>query len=383
MSKGEDLFGGVDLNFGSDEMDDGVDVSEFEEGANVDTVDDVSDDVDSSSESKDENEEVVVNNDEFDSAEFEKDNSSQESDEDNNSVDDDSSADNSSSPLQLIASTLQAEGVIDLEEGEKITSSKQILDAVRSKIEKNEFADLNEDQKSYIEALREGIPEADIKQNQQNIRALNGITDEAIESNEELRKTLITQGLIADGLSEAKAIKSANRIMEAGDDLEEARDAYKTLKEVEGSRIAKDTSRLKEEAVKNKEVDAVKLASLKTNILETEEFIKGIKVNSSTREKVFNTMTKIVSHDKEGNPLNAINAARHKNPEQMEKMESYLFNLTNGFTDFKIFKNKMKSSSIKELDSQLQGTQAGGGSSKSVSKQNQGGLAGAIGNLKL
>ena len=382
MSKGEDLFGGVDLNFGSDETDDGIDVSEFETGADVVDDNDDSNDIDSFSEGEDENKEAGVDNDEFDSAEFEKDSNSQESDEDNNSVDDDSSADNSSSPLQLIASTLQAEGVIDLEEGEEITSSKQILDAVRSKIEKNEFADLNEDQKLYVEALREGIPEADVKQNQQNIKALNGITDEAIESNEELRRTLITQGLIADGLTEAKAVKSANRIVEAGDDLEEARDAYKTLKEVEGSRIAKETTRLKEEATSNKEKDAAKLAALKTSVLETEEFIKGIKVNSSTREKVFNTMTKVVSHDKQGNPLNAINTARHKDPEGMEKMETYLFNLTNGYTDFKVFKNKMKSKGVKELDEQLKGTQAGGGSSKSVSKQNQGGLAGAIGNLK-
>ena len=382
MSKGEDLFGGVDLNFGSDETDDGIDVSEFETGADVVDDNDDSNDIDSFSEGEDENKEAGVDNDEFDSAEFEKDSNSQESDEDNNSVDDDSSADNSSSPLQLIASTLQAEGVIDLEEGEQITSSKQILDAVRSKIEKNEFADLNEDQKLYVEALREGIPEADVKQNQQNIKALNGITDEAIESNEELRRTLITQGLIADGLTEAKAVKSANRIVEAGDDLEEARDAYKTLKEVEGGRIAKETTRLKEEATSNKEKDAAKLAALKTSVLETEEFIKGIKVNSSTREKVFNTMTKVVSHDKQGNPLNAINTARHKDPEGMEKMETYLFNLTNGYTDFKVFKNKMKSKGVKELDEQLKGTQAGGGSSKSVSKQNQGGLAGAIGNLK-
>ena len=383
MSKGEGLFDNVDLDLGSDEMDQGVDVSEFEGTADVGDNDDVSDDTDSSSEGEDENKEADVDNDEFDSAEFEKDSNSPVGDEDNNSVDDNSSADNSSSPLQLIASTLQAEGVIDLEEGEEITSSKQILDAVRSKIEKNEFADLNEDQKLYVEALREGIPEADVRQNQQNIKALNGISDEAIESNEELRKTLITQGLIAEGLSEAKAVRSANRIIEAGDDLEEARDAYKALKEIEGSRIAKETARLREEAVSNKEKEANKLAALKTNILETEEFIKGIKVNSSTREKVFNTMTKIVAHDKHGNPLNAINAARHKDPEGMEKMESYLFNLTNGFTDFKVFKNKMKSSSIKELDAQLKGTQVGGGSSKSVSKQNQGGLAGAIGNLKL
>ena len=383
MSKGEDLFGGVDLNFGSDETDDGIDVSEFETGADVVDDNDDSNDIDSSSEGEDENKEADVASDEFDSAEFEKDSNSQVSDEDNNSVDDDSSADNSSSPLQLIASTLQAEGVIDLEEGEEITSSKQILDAVRSKIEKNEFADLNEDQKLYVEALREGIPEADVKQNQQNIKALNGITDEAIESNEELRRTLITQGLIADGLTEAKAVRSANRIVEAGDDLEEAKDAYKTLKEIEGGRIAKETARLKEEASKNKEKEADRLTALKTSVLETEEFIKGIKVNSSTREKVFNTMTKVVAHDKQGNPLNAINAARHKDPEGMEKMESYLFNLTNGFTDFKVFKNKMKSASVKELDKQLKGTQAGGGSSKSVSKQNQGGLAGAIGNLKL
>ena len=387
MSKGEDYFGDVSLDSGLNDTEDGIDISEFingpeddkDEAKDKDDGPEGPDDEDDKDDDK--NKKTADITDGVDASEFEKDIDNTK--DKKNSVDDDSSSDNSSSPLQLLHTTLLEEGVIDAEEGVEIESSKQLLDAIRKKIESNEFADMNDDQKLYVEALRSGIPEADIKENQQNIKALNNITSEAIEANPELRKTLITQGLIAEGLTEAKAIKSANRIVEAGDDLEEAKDAYATLKTIEGSRIANETKKLREEAKNDEESSKAKLAKIKTNVLKTEEFIKGIKANSSTRAKVYETMTKVVAHDKEGNPLNALNAARHKDPEEMEKMESYLFHLTDGFKNFSVFKNKLKSNSIKELDKQLKSTQTGGGTSKSVSAQNGGGLSAALDNLTL
>lgn len=382
MSKGEDLFDNIDANLDSDE---GVDVNEFinpPEGDNNNSGNEPPANEPDGDEggNPDGGTNDNVDNTGVDTSEFEKD---LENTGNNNSVDDDSSADNSSSPLQLIASTLHAEGVIDLEEGTEITSSQQILDAARKKIKSNEFADLNDDQKQYVEALRAGIPEEVVKQNFNNINALNNITPEAIENNENLRRTLITQSLIAEGLSEAKATKSANRIVEAGEDVEEAQEAYNSLKTIESKRISDETAKLKQDAADKKVKDAEKLASIKTTVLEREEFIPGFKANSSTREKVYQTMTKVVGHDEQGNALNAINAARHENPEEMEMIESYLFNITNGFKDFTTLKGKLKTNSVKELDKKLQGTQSGGGTSKSVSKQAGGGLAAAIDNLKI
>jgi hypothetical protein len=379
MSKGEDLFEDVDLDAVLNDSDEGVDTSEFTQEPGSEDDSDNEENPPANEQGDDEDSDTPPEEDGVDTSEFEKDINT----DNKNSVDDNPSADDSSSPLQLIASTLQAEGVIDLKEGEEITSSKQILDAVRSKISENEYADMNDDQKTYVEALRAGIPDEVIKQNFNNIKALNGITPEAIEGNEDLRRTLITQGLIAEGLSEAKAVKSANRIVEAGDDLEEAKEAYSSLKSIESKRVHNETERLKTEAKNKAAEDSEKLKALKTKVLETEEFIPAFKTNSATREKVYNLMTKVAGHDKEGNPLNAINMARHKDPERMEMMENYMFNITNGYTDFTTLKGKMKTSNIKELDKKLKGNQSGGGISKSISKEVGGGLAGALENLKL
>ena len=385
--EGEGLFGNinVDNDLGDGNM---IDTDEFV----LDTTDDddnneppTPNEGEGEGNNKDDNkdDDKEEADDSIDTLEFETDTTTT-SGEDNTSVNDDSSADNSSSPLQLIASTLQAEGVIDLDDEVKIESSKQILDAVRKKIEENELADLTEDQKDYLSALRAGVPDEEIKQNLNNIKALEGITTENIESNEDLRRTLIAQDFIANGMAQAKAEKLADASVQLGNDLDDAKDAYASLTTLENTRIKKETDRLKEEATKSK-VDADKrLESLKTTVLEQEEFIPGFKVNSSTKQKVYQNMTKVVSHDKQGNPLNALSTARVKDPEKIEMIENYLFTITKGFTDWTPFKNKAKSNAVKDLDSKLKGTQTGSGSSgKSVSSSAGGGLQNALDNLQL
>lgn len=386
MGKEEDLFDNIDLDsqFDNTVEENGIDVSEFmseseENNDNEDNNADLNEDSDESKNVTNANEEDANDTDDtIDSEEFEK--------TENNSVNDDSSANNSSSPLQLLATTLQAEGVIDLEEGEEIETSEQILNAVRSKIEKNEYSDLTDNQKTYLEALRSGIPEEEVKQNLNNIKALEGITNENIESNEALRKELIVQDFIAKGISPQKATKLADSSIQLGDDLEDAKEAYNSLKTIESNRIRSKTEELKKQEEEKVQKDKEYLQSLKTRILEQEEIIPGFKTNSSTREKVYETMTKVAGRDENGNPLNALNVARQKNPEKIELIETYLFNLTKGFEDWSPLKGKLKTNAVKELDKKLKGSQSKGGiptSTKSVSEQNGGGLAEAFRNLKI
>lgn len=389
MSKEEELFDDIDFNSQSD--DNGVDLNDFvtgkfledtQEKKTTETPDEESDDATSENENDDNNNDEDADNEGIDDSEFMNDTTATDSSTSDSSVDD-SSANNSSSPLQLIASTLQAEGVIDLEEGIEITSSKQIMDAVRKRIAENEFADLTEDQKTYVEALRAGIPEEDIKQNFKNLQALDTINEEGIKENEELQKALITEDLVIKGLPRNKAELMAKRSVELGESEADALEAYSSLKETESNRIKEETARLKKE--KEAEIKTAKenLEKLKTTVLSTEEFITGFPTNSSTRQKVYDTMTKIVGHDKEGNPLNALAKARVENPEKMEMIESYLFEVTKGFTNFDIFKSKLKTDIYKDVDEKLRGNQTGGGTTQSVSKQNGGGLSAAIANLKI
>ena len=382
---GDDLFGDVNLEMSAG-GDEGVDLNDFITGEFADDTPAAKPNEGSDDNEKDDKEDKKEEEDLIegtDTSDFEKDNTDTGG-KDNNSVDDDSSADNSSSPLQLIASTLHAEGVIDLEEGTEVTSSEQILNAVKKKIEDNEFSDLNDNQKLYVEALRKGVPEEDVKQNLKNITALEGITEGSIEANEQLAKTLVVQDFIAKGLSEAKAEKIAQRSLEAGELTADAKEAYTSLKTIEGSRIKEEIANKTKEENETAKSNAERLETLKGDVLKKEEFIPGFKTNSATREKVYQNMTKVVSHDEAGNPLNALNAARVKDPEKIEMIESYLYTVTKGFTDWSSFKNKVKSSAVKELDDQLRNTQSGSGSSpKTVSEKNGGGLWAAIDNIKI
>lgn len=372
MSKGEDLFDSIDS----------IDTSMFETGAEPSA--------EPTTEKKENNKEEdedtpPVNDGEIDSAFFEvepsEDNKGSEDPEDVNN--DGTSADNSSSPLQLIASTLQAEGLIDLEEGVEIKSAKDLIDGWRKGMLKHEFNDLTEEQKLYVQSLRNGIPEEEVKTNFNNLKALDSIQPEAIESNEELQKILITQDFIAKGIEESKAVKLAERSIELGESADDAKEAYSSLKTIESNRIKEENARIeKERAAKAKE-DEEKLSELKDTILNTEEFIPGIKSNSTTKQKVFENMTKVVDYDKQGKPLTALAKARLENPEKYAMMESVFYTLTKGFTDFSKFTKDVKSNAIQELDEKLKGSNTGGGTPRGIQSTTQKDLLDAVRNLKL
>jgi hypothetical protein len=382
MEKEEELFDNVDLESQLSMEDEEVDTTEFMVDTEEEQVDEVDlnedNEEETTQETKSEKEDEDLDG--VDTSEFEN------NETENTTVNDKSSANNSSS-LQLLATTLQAEGVIDLEDDEVIESSEQIINAIKNQIKSNEYSDLTDSQKIYLEALRSGIPEEKVKENLNNIELLNNITTESIESNENLRKELIAQDFIAKGISSDRAYKLADSSIQLGEDLDDAKEAYNSLKAIESERITKESEQLKLKKEKDLEAHKEKLSSLKTRVLEQDEIIPGFKVNSATKEKVYQNMTKVVANDDKGNPLNALNAARLKDPEKIEMIENYLFVLTNGFKDWSNFKSKVKTNAIKDLDKKLKQTQSVSGGSKkiqkSVSEINNGGLRAAFENLKL
>jgi hypothetical protein len=308
--------------------------------------------------------------------------------DDNTSSNDGPSANNnSSSPLQLVTKALQAEGLITLdeEELEKIDSVKDLLPAWRKKMVDEEFSDLNDNQKAYVKALRNGIPEEAVKQNFKNLEALNSLTPEIIqdENNVELRKNLIAEKYKAKGMSDAEAIKLATRSIEVGEDAADALVAFTDLKTIEGERITKATEEA--ETLKKQEAEArqKQLSELKDKVLNTEEFMPGHKPNSTTKEKIFSNMSNVVDYDEQGNGLNAIMAAKRKDPDKFAMMESYFYTITKGYTDFSTFKNTAKTSAIDEIDKQLAQSNTGGGTPKGIPSSTGAGLADAIKNLKI
>ena len=81
---------------------------------------------------------------------------------------------------------------------------------------------------------------------------------------------------------------------------------------------------------------------------------------------MFKNMTEVVDYDEKGNGINAITAARLKDPDKIQSIESYLFTITNGYTDFSKFENSVKSKAIDKLDKLLKNSTTGGGAPKTI-----------------
>ena len=371
--KTEDLFKNISL--GEKEVE--IDTSEFEK----DTTEVINDNIDNDETLE---EDVVVTDIDTkgDPEEDGVDTSLFESIENNTSVDSPSS-DESSSSLQLFASALLDEGLIDIEDTNKVKSTKDLIEGWRKKMLDNEFSDLDDNQKLFVQSLRNGIPEEEVKTNLKNIQALNNLNEEVIKSDENLGVMLVAQDFIAKGISEEKANKLATKSLETGTLADDALEAYTSLKNLEENRLKEENKKIEEERKLKAEKDKEYISQLKEKILNKEEFINGIKANSTTKEKVFKTMTEIVDYDPKGNPLNALNAARLKEPEKIAEIESYIFTITNGYKDFSTLKNKAKTKAIEELDKKLKTNNVGGGEPGKILSSTGKGLQSALENLKI
>jgi len=277
----------------------------------------------------------------------------------------DSPSSENSSLLQSFVSTLKDEGLISLEDEENISSLEELKDKFRETIINREFEDLTETQKNYVEALRNGIPEEEIKQNFSNIKALNNITEDKLsnEENEGLRKILIMQDFIAKGISQSKAEKLANRSIELGDDFDDAKEALISLKTIEEKKLEIANKKFEEEGKLKAKEEEKKLSQLKEKVLKKETFGPSIKINSTTKEKIFNNATKIIDYDKNGNGITALQKAAMEDPENFTIMQSFIYTITNGFKDWGKFKNVAKTNAIKTLDAKLNNNKAGAGNS--------------------
>ena len=93
---------------------------------------------------------------------------------------------------------------------------------------------------------------------------------------------------------------------------------------------------------------------LKKSVYDTKELIKGQSINKVFQDKVYNSMTKIVSKSPDGNPENALMKQRREDPVDFDTKLYYVYELTKGFKDFSKFTASAKSSAIQDMERALQ-----------------------------
>lgn len=286
-----------------------------------------------------------------------------EEDEDNSGEGED--ADSSSGKLySSLASALQEQGILSSldPEKDKIESVEDLMEVFNKELSNRELSDLSDTQKEYLKALRNGIPDEEVKEYLSVTEDLNSITKEELEENADLRLEVIKQDFIKSGVAPEKAEKLAKLSASSGEDTTDALEALDSLKanvtkEYQDKIKAQEEAKL--QAQKKQEED---LAKLKKEVDSTKEIIPGMKLSNAEKDKLYEQMTKPVGQY-EGRPISAIQKKRLENPMDFELKLNYLFKVTNGFENFDKIVKKTKSKSISELEKQLRGNTFSPGSS--------------------
>lgn len=270
---------------------------------------------------------------------------------------DDNNPPSSQSALTSLAKVLHESGVLSSLKEEDINNIENVdalIKSIETQIKSNEFSDLSDEQKEYIQAMRDGVPHSTFVQRKSNAEQYKNLTDDVIEKAPQIGFELIKRSLIVQGVSEEKAIKLATKTINDDDGLEEALSARDFLVEHETNSLKKEIENKQKEKEQEIKESQAKIDTLKSKINETTEILPGIKVNSQTKEKIFNSMVTPVN--KKGDALlNEVMELYSKDMEYKMKVHA-LHTLTKGFTDFSKFKNTASTTAIKELEEKLQST---------------------------
>ena len=285
---------------------------------------------------------------------------------DNNKEKEDTTSKEGTSPnfYSSIAKTFAEDGVfqnLDEEAISKVNDAESFLDLVEQQVQSK----LDEKQKRIDQALNAGIEPTQIQRFENNMKILNSITEDSIseegEKGENLRKNIIYEDYIQKGFSKERAIKAVERSIAAGTDIEDAKEALQSCKD-QVNKAYNDAIKKAEEEKANEEKELKEQAeALKKSILSDKKPFGDLEIDKSTRQRVFDAISKPVFTDPEtGERLTALQKYEADNHNDFMKYVGLTYVLTDGFKSLDgLVKGKVKKEvgkSLKELEHTLNNT---------------------------
>lgn len=231
-------------------------------------------------------------------------------------------------------------------------------------------ARLNDTQKRIKQALDNGVEASDIRKYENTLRYVNSLTDENImeesEKGENLRRSLIYQDFMNKGYSAERAQKLTQRTIDAGTDVEDAKDALLNNKEFFQAQYNKLLKDAQEEAEKEKAERKAESERLRESILKDKQLLGDIELDKNMRQKAFDAISKPVYKDPEtGEYYTALQKFEMEHRGDFLKIAGLMYALTNGFKDFDGFtKGKVKKEvrkGLAELEQSLHNQRRGPG----------------------
>ena len=286
----------------------------------------------------------------------------QEEKEDTTSTQDDGTSPNFYSS---IAKALKEEGILpdlDDEAYSKVKTPEDFRDLIEQKIHDG----LDERQKRIDEALNAGVEQPVITQYENTLKYLDKIDETALsdegEQGENLRRQLIYQDFINRGFSKERADREVKRSFDAGNDVDDAKDALESNKDFFKTQYQDIVKNAQAEDQKIEQERKEQASRLKTSILEDQKVFGEIEVDKTTRQKVYDNISKPIYKDPEtGDYLTAIQKYERDNSTDFLKNVGLIFTLTDGFKNLNgLVKGKVSKEvkkGLRELESTINNTQ--------------------------
>jgi len=259
----------------------------------------------------------------------------------------------------------------------KVKTAEDFFDLIEDEV----IARFDEKQQRLIKALENGVEGTDIKRYENTLSYIDSIQEkdlvEESEKGEALRRNIIFQDFLNKGYSQDRARKLTERTIEAGTDIEDAKDALVSNRDYFQGEYDKLLNEAQAEADRVAAERKQQADKLKNDILKDKHLFGDVEITSDIRKKVVDNIAKPIYRDPEtGEMYTALQRYEMENRADFIKYIGTIFTLTNGFQDFDSFvKGKVKKETkkgLRELERTLTNT-----------KKNTGGNLKLVTNAKL
>ena len=246
-----------------------------------------------------------------------------------------------------IANAMAEDGIfpnLDDETIRKVSTAEGLSDLIEAEVN----ARFDDKQKRISKALDNGVEPSDIRRYESTLDYISSITDQAImeesDKGEQLRKNLIYQDFLNKGYTPEKAQKFTQRTIDAGTDVEDAKEALLSNREF----FQKAYDNLLQEAQKKADEEKAErmkqTEKLKESILKDKQLFGDMEISSDLRKKALENISKPVYKDPEtGEYMTALQKYESEHRADFLKYAGLIYTLTDGFRDFESFtKGKVK-----------------------------------------
>ena len=246
-------------------------------------------------------------------------------------------------------------------DGDPLAAFGEVIKKTVEDVHQDWIAQYPPEVQDVIKASQAGIPLDKMIQLKQEQLVLAGITEDKIKEDADLRKELlINHRKATTKLSEKQISKDVQRIIDAGEDEDDAIDAYKDL-----VKINSDNEKvLKENTIKQKELAdkqrTERIEGIKKDVYSTKEIIPSIPLVKKEQDDLAKSMTTIVYTDEQGRGYTDVDKFFSEHPIEARKALHYYYqkglfkvdDKTGVFApDFSKITNTLKTTITKEMKS--------------------------------